>query len=79
MKFSAKWLNRNVSHRSSLGRNIAENKNSKWKGEKINGEQEISWKIYEDIAESLNQFYSLDSANSSIARREAEDKLFVAV
>lgn len=73
----AKWLHQNVYH-SSLSLN-RENKGSLWRGGKIIGEQDISWKIYEDVAEFLCQFYSLDLVSSIIARREAKHKLFLTV
>lgn len=79
LKIYAKWLNKNVYHRSSLSRNIAESKDSRWTAEKRIGEQEISWKIYEHIAEFLCQIYSLDLVSSVIARREGKDKLFLIV
>lgn len=46
---------------------------------KIIGEQEVSWKIYEDIAEILSQFSSLDSVSSIILARDSKDKIFMAV
>lgn len=79
LKIYVKWLNQNVYHRSSLSSNIAENKDSLWRGGKIIGEQEISWKIYEDVAGFLCQFYSLDLVSSIIARKEAKHKLFMTV
>lgn len=79
LKIYAKWLNQNVYHRSSLSWNIAENKDSLWRGGKIIGEQEISREIYEDVAEFLCQFYSLDLVSPIIARREAKHKLFMTV
>lgn len=79
MTIYAKWLNQNVYHRSSLSRDLAESKDSLWRGWEIIGEQEISWKIDEDIAEFLRQFYSLDLVSSIIARRKAKDKLFMTV
>lgn len=79
MTIYATWLNQNIYHRCSLSRDIAECEDSLWRGWEITGEQEISCKIDEDIAEFLRQFYSLDLVSSISARRKAKDKLFMTV